>query len=381
MCTPQERDFSLISLSSTSAWYLQQRWYLGRTWSRWRGKKGGKMKARREVGKERQKEGAGEGEWVRREIYVLQHMQLGQFSSPCSWALWQGKEVAASAPAYSPVFSPQGFLMKNSYTNTWSVFTNTAEKQRKMKTGSWFYPRGISPGILGLLSLCELCPPQETSSWQNRDPKKGKKRKPTRPCGVWFPVALFLGHVYWADGGGPDSSRDKHIFSVSFSANLPPWLCWCGHLEPNRSQEILSLLWLMQIFLPHTFILQLFLDCLPSIRHCALLRIPSCATASRGKAEVCGCEWCLPVAFCSFGISLDFSPGTCGGQAEPLNPLETSSTMAPNIQSQKPLDFRAYVIQQHKPSPSLAAQECQVPLSLLDPLFMSRSLISRMVAL
>lgn len=191
MCTPQERDFSLISLSSTSAWYLQQRWYLGRTWSRWRGKKGGKMKARREVGKERQKEGAGEGEWVRREIYVLQHVQLGQFSSPCSWALWQGKEVAASAPAYSPVFSPQGFLMKNSYTNTWSVFTNTAEKQRKMKTGSWFYPRGISPGILGLLSLCELCPPQETSSWQNRDPKKGKKRKPTRPCGVWFPVALF----------------------------------------------------------------------------------------------------------------------------------------------------------------------------------------------
>lgn len=201
------------------------------------------------------------------------------------------------------------------------------------------------------------------------------------PCGVWFPVALFLGHVYWADGGGPDSSRDKHIFSVSFSANLPPWLCWCCHLEPNRSQEILSLLWLMQIFLPHTFILQLFLDCLPSIRHCALLRIPSCATASRGKAEVCGCEWCLPVAFCSFGISLDFSPGTCGGQAEPLNPLETSSTMAPNIQSQKPLDFRAYVIQQHKPSPTLAAQECQVPLSLLDPLFMSRSLISRMVAL
>ena len=94
------------------------------------------MKAMRQVGKERQKEGAGEGERVRRETCVLHQVQLGQFSSPCSWTSWQGKEVAASAPAYSPVFSPQGFLMKNSYTNTWSLFTNTAEEQRKMKMGS-----------------------------------------------------------------------------------------------------------------------------------------------------------------------------------------------------------------------------------------------------
>ena len=55
-----------------------------------------------------------------------------------------------------------------------------------MKTGSRFYPRGISPGILGLLSLCELCPPQETSSWQNRDPKKGKKE--THQA-LWSPVS------------------------------------------------------------------------------------------------------------------------------------------------------------------------------------------------
>lgn len=87
-------------------------------------------------------------------------------------------------------------LMKNSYKNTWFVFTKTAKEQRKMKTGSCFYPEAFSPVILGLLSLCELCPPQEISSGQNRDPKK-KKRHPLGPvesdCQLYF---VFWGCVY-----------------------------------------------------------------------------------------------------------------------------------------------------------------------------------------
>lgn len=109
-------------------------------------------------------------------------------------------------------------------------------------------------------------------------------------------------------------------------------------------------------FASHIHFLQLFLDCLPSGRHCALLLILCCATASWGKAEVYGCEWRLPMTFCSFTISLDFSPGTCGGQQNPWTHWKQvlQWLLITNIQSQKSsLAFKIYVIQQHKPSPPL----------------------------
>lgn len=42
-------------------------------------------------------------------------------------------------------FQPSMILMKNSYKNTWFVFIETAKEQRKMKTGSGFYPEAFSP--------------------------------------------------------------------------------------------------------------------------------------------------------------------------------------------------------------------------------------------
>lgn len=173
MCTPSRKrfltNFFILNISVISATKVVFRKNL----KQMKGEKGERQKAG-EVGKERQrkeqeKESESEGKstscnkcsWVSSAVHVL---------GLCG----QGKEVTVSAPAYSPVFSPQGFLMKNSYTNTWSVFTNTAEKQRKMKTG--VLPRGISQEFLAYFLSVSYAHRRKTStSWQNRDPKKEKK--------------------------------------------------------------------------------------------------------------------------------------------------------------------------------------------------------------
>lgn len=164
------------------------------------------------------------------------------------------------------------------------MFTSTAEKHKKNEDGELILPnRHFTRNSWSTFSLWAMPTAGDIIMAKQRS-KKGKKGKPTRPCGVWFPVALFWAMFTEQMVEGPDSSRDKHIFSVSFLPICPhdyaDAVIW-SQTDPRRYFLYYGLHRFFASHIHFAIISWLFAI------HQALCIIthPSCATASRGKQK------------------------------------------------------------------------------------------------
>ena len=230
VCTPQERDFSLISLSSTSVWYLQQSWYLGRTWSRWREKKGGKDES-----KETGREGKAKGRSRRRRVSQKGNLRptpsaAGSVQQSLFLDFVARRRSSRVSSSLLASFQPSRiFNEKQLYKHMVSVHKHS-RGTKKNEDGESILPKSHLTRKSWLTFSLWAMPTSGDIIMAKQRSKKRKKRNPPGLVESGFQLhSVFLGHVFWGDGGGPDCSRDKHIFSVSSSANLPPWLCWCCH--------------------------------------------------------------------------------------------------------------------------------------------------------